>query len=262
MKHSINQHRRTTSGKPHSKPPARTSASASAAGHASQQQRPASPARQGPRRRRRQTFGQRLAHLSAGAWIGIITGLLVVGIIVFAIIASSRSASNSSSAIGQLNPTHGLLATGTTAPAIGPLPAAQGGTYTLEQYKGKVVVLEFFAPWCPHCQAEAPMLNQLQQNNADKGVQVLSVSASPYGRNYEQGDTSPISMSDMQWYVTTFHLNYPALFDQSLKAANAYGVQAYPTIYVINAHGVITYAGSGEISYDGLQQQINQALNG
>jgi peroxiredoxin len=218
-----------------------------------QHHQPATPARSP--RRRRPTFGQRLAHLSGRSWFAIVTGALVVGIIVFAILASRGASSTGSST------TQGLLATGTSAPAIGSLPAANGGTYSLAQYKGqKVVVLEFFAPWCPHCQNETTTLKQLQQAYGDKGVQVLSVSASPYGRNYEQGDTSPISMSDIQWFANTFGLNYPALFDPSLKAASAYNVQSYPTTYIINKQGVITYARTGEISYASLQQQVNQAL--
>lgn len=182
--------------------------------------------------------------------------MLVVGIIAFAIIASRGNTPTSGSSV-----TPGLLATGTPAPAIATLPAANGGSYSLAQYKGqKVVVLEFFAPWCPHCQDETKMLKQLQQAYGSKGVQVLSVSASAYGRNYESGDMTPISMGDIQWFSSTFGLNYPALFDPSLKAANAYNVQGFPTIYIVNKQGVITYATGGEISYANLQQQVNQAL--
>ncbi len=195
-------------------------------------------------------------HLSTGSWFAIVTGALVIGIIVFAIIASRGNPTGSSST------STGLLAVGTPAPAIASLPAADGKSYSLTQYKGqKVVVLEFFAPWCPHCQNETAVLKQLQQADGSKGVQVLSVSASAYGRNYESGDQSPISMSDVQWFSSTFGLNYPALFDPSLHAANTYGVQAFPTIYVVNKQGVITYAGNGEISYASLQQQVNAALS-
>src|SRR6185437_5846933 len=230
---------------PHRQPT--TSQSASSAEHQT-------PTRS-PRRRRRQTFGQRLTHLSAGSWFAILTGALVIGIIAFAIIASRGSTPTVSPSAT------GLLPTGTPAPAIAALPAATGQSYSLAQYKGqKVVVLEFFAPWCPHCQNETATLKQLQQKYGAKGVQVLSVSASPYGRSYESGDQTPISMSDIQWFSKTFGLNYPALFDPSLKAGNAYGVQAFPTIYVVNKQGVITYAGNGEISYASLQQQVNAAL--
>jgi peroxiredoxin len=219
-----------------------------------QQQEPA-PARSA-RRRRRPTIGQRIARVPGAGWIGIVTGLLFIGIIAFAIISSHSNTSGGPSTSSQ-----NLLGVGTPAPAINALPAADGKSYSLAQYKGKVVVLEFFAPWCPHCQDETATLKQVQQEYGSKGVQVLSVSASPYGRNYEQGDTTPISMSDIQWFSSTYKLNYPALFDPSLKAGTAYGVQAFPTTYIIDKNGVITYAGAGEISYASLQQQITQALS-
>ena len=194
-----------------------------------------------------------MTHLSGGSWLAILTGVVVIGIIVFALLASRGSATPGTTAAG-------LLANGTTAPAIATLPASDGKSYSLAQYKGKVVVLEFYAPWCPHCQNETTALKQLQQEYGAKGVQVLSVSASPYGRNYEAGDQTAISMSDIQWFSSNFHLNYPALFDPSLKAGTDYKVTGFPTLYIVNKQGVITYSTSGEISYDSLQQQVNQAL--
>ena len=209
-------------------------------------------------RRHRRALGQRLAHISGGGWAGILTGVLVLGIGIFAIITSLRSAASTS--IQQLHPTHGLLSSGTVAPSLGPLPAADGKDYTLAQYQGNVVVLEFFATWCPNCQAETSVLQQIQDNDAAHGVQVLSVTASDDGRHSEDiPQPTPISMGDVQWYVSNFHLTYPALLDTSLHAGNAYGVQGYPTIYTINTQGIITYAGEGQISYDSLQQHIKEA---
>jgi peroxiredoxin len=210
------------------------------------------------RRHRHRTIGQWLASTSGGGWAGILTGVLVLGIGIFALVTSLRS--TASTGIAQLNPTHGLLAVGTEAPGIGPLPAADGNSYTLTQFRGSVVVLEFFATWCPNCQAETSVLNQIQHNNADRGVQVLSVTASDDGRHSESMlQPTPLSMADVQWYVSTYHLTYPALLDTSLQAGNAYGVQGYPTIYIINQQGVITYAGEGQIPYDSLQQHIKEA---
>ncbi len=77
------------------------------------------------------------------------------------------------------------MAIGETAPDF-TLPSADGKAYSLSQFKGKVVLLELFAPWCPHCQGDAPLFNEVYEKYKDKGVQVLAVSASPYGRNYEE----------------------------------------------------------------------------
>ena len=204
------------------------------------------------------TLGQRFASFSGGAWAGIVTGALVVGIGIFAIVTSLHN--TASAGIRQLHPTHGLLTAGTEAPSIGPLQAADGNEYTLAQYQGSVVVLEFFATWCPNCQAETSVLTQIQHNDAASGVRVLSVTASNDGRHSESiPQATPISMGDVRWYASTYHLYYPALLDTSLSAGNAYGVQGFPTIYIINKQGVITFAGEGQITYDSLQRYINEA---
>jgi peroxiredoxin len=200
-------------------------------------------------------------------WVSAITVVVVAAIAIFAVVRGLQA--NGSSSSGQLtngNPSApGKVAQDFT------LPAEQGGNVSLSQYLGghgrgggKVVVLEFFAPWCPHCRNEVSTLNTVAQVFSDQ-VQVLSVSASPYGFNYESSgntDTSPISMADVQKFVNQFHVIYPALLDTSLRTANAYGVYGYPQIYVIDRNGVITWNNGqgGETSYTDLQTQINKAL--
>lgn len=219
------------------------------------------------RRRKPRTFVERLRQVSRTTWTVLIAIAVVIGF--FAIILSGMGSSKggSSQAVGTFDPNMHARTVGTTAPAINALRGSDGKTYSLAQYTGKAVLLEFFAPWCPHCQAETSTLNRIQATDVARGVQVLSVSASPYGRNYDTSggqDVSAITMDDMQWFHDTFNLNYPVLFDPSLRAVNAYGLvnNGYPTYYLINAKGVITFEGSAEIPYDQLQTQIEQTLKG
>ena len=207
-----------------------------------------------PTRRRRQSTGM-------GSWVLTGTVLLVVAIAIFAIIQGRGGSTTGGVTPGQLNSSNVPLKAGTVAPDFS-LPAEQGGTYTLSQFRGKVVLLEFFAPWCPHCRAEAPTLHQLAAASGSD-VQLLAVSASPYGFNYEAtGDTTPITMHDIKLYVDQFGVNYPALFDVTLNAGNAYGVLGYPQFYVVDRNGVITWSSglSGEETYGSLQAQIQKAL--
>lgn len=216
------------------------------------------------------TLKDRLLALSRTTWIMSITGVVIVGFLTIALIANNHGASTTTgsgstcgvtTALGTLNTNKQALAVGATAPAINGLVTPDCTPYTLDQFKGKVVVLELFATWCPHCQAETAVLNQVQTNDASKGVQVLSVLSSTAGHNYESGDTTPTSMSDLRWFVNTFQLTYPALYDPAMTTANAYGLSGgYPTYYVINKAGIVTYVGSGETSYEQLESQVQKAL--
>jgi peroxiredoxin len=163
----------------------------------------------------------------------------------------------------QSPPAPAPLAAGKRAPDFA-LTAADGNRYSLSQYRGHVVVLEFFAPWCPHCRNETSVLNQAASTGGAQGVQVLSVSATPYGYNYESSggaDTTPIAMKDITEFVTNYHVTYPAMLDTSLKVGDAYSVAAFPQLFVIDRNGTVTWNNgtSGEVSYADLQAQIQRA---
>ena len=208
--------------------------------------------------------------LSSTAWTFIISGIVVTAIIAFAIFANNQPKAAATVVCGINNPTIGALTksdaltVGSIAPEFSNLVGSDCKTYSSSQFANKVTMLELFAPWCPYCQAETATFTKLQTLNAGKGFQMLSISASPYGKDYEtKSDTTPSSMSDIKWFSDTFSLNYPTIFDPGMTTVNAYGLTngGYPTMYVINKHGIITYAASGEVISDQLQSAITKALN-
>src|SRR5512137_2742583 len=72
-------------------------------------------------------------------------------------------------------------------PAVASLPAAKAGKPThLSDFKGKVVVLNFWATWCPPCVEEAPALNHLQQRIASRGGVIIGVSIDDDTAKYEK----------------------------------------------------------------------------
>ncbi|HUS15319.1 MAG TPA: TlpA disulfide reductase family protein [Chloroflexia bacterium] len=116
------------------------------------------------------------------------------------------------------------------------LPDTEGNTVKLSDFRGKTVLLEFMAPWCPHCQDDAPILNSLYENYKDKNVQFLSVSATPYNRNRD----GPIAMDDMVWFKSTYKVPFPMLFDKDAAVGrDHYSLQVFPTVYVIDANGQV-----------------------
>lgn len=152
------------------------------------------------------------------------------------------------------------MPTGVPAPDF-TLPATDGKTYSLSQFRGKVVLLEFMAPWCPHCQADAPILNEVYDAYKDKNIAFVGVNASPYGREYEQtGDERAITIDDQKWFAETYKLQYPLLFDKSLDQAVVYGVTSYPTIFILDTKGNIVAKPATPITADTIKAALDKGL--
>jgi peroxiredoxin len=154
-----------------------------------------------------------------------------------------------------------LVNIGQTAPDFS-LPGTDGQTYSLSQFKGKVVLLEFMAPWCPHCQDDAPVFNQVHEAYKDKNLQMLAVNATGYGRNYDNGDESPITMDDQVWFHDNFHVAYPLLFDKDVKLAQQYGISHFPTVFILDTNGTVVATPPNPITFDGLKGALDLALGG
>ena len=201
---------------------------------------------------------------SSNQFVLIATGVVLVGLVVVLVVLSRGGfgGGTGGQTPGQLNNSNSPLVAGTRAPDFSLPSAPDGKLVSLSQYHGKVVVLEFFAPWCPNCRNETSVLNTIANSTPD--VQVLSVSASPYGFNYEASgatDKTPISMADIKEFVSAFSVSYPALLDTQLKSGNAYGVIGYPQIFVIDRNGTIVWNNGteGETNLTELQSVIGQA---
>jgi peroxiredoxin len=163
-----------------------------------------------------------------------------------------------SAAGGSSNPD--LLKAGTTAPSF-TLKTPQGDSVSLSDMRGKAVLLEFFATWCPHCQAEAPHLARMARELKPMRVEFVSINA----------DSE--NAASVFAYHRYFGLPFPSLLDPGQPqgsftqqggrgpVSTAYNIQSYPTFYVINPQGVITWASDGEQPDALLHQLLLKAAN-
>jgi cytochrome c biogenesis protein CcmG/thiol:disulfide interchange protein DsbE len=97
---------------------------------------------------------------------------------------------------------------------------------TLADFRGKVVVLNVFASWCPPCQAEAPLLSREQHALAKSGATMIGVT-------YE--DNSIAS----EQFARRYHITYPVLRDVSGDFVRSFGTTGVPETFVINRQGRI-----------------------
>jgi peroxiredoxin len=138
-----------------------------------------------------------------------------------------------------------LLSVGTQAPDFS-LLTPTGERMRLSDFKGRAVLLEFFATWCPHCQAEVPHLMKLFSALPSQRFAFLSVNA-------DSEDAASI-YAFHRW----FGLAWPTLLDPGTRAGNfsqaggagpvteAFGVALYPTFYIIDAKGRVAWRGDRE----------------
>jgi peroxiredoxin len=192
-----------------------------------------------------------------------VTLVVLAAIVVYSLRGSSTdSGAGGTAAVGEVAET----SLGGTAPATGMLPVGTaapdlkwtlgGSAGSVAESRGTPLVLEFLATWCPHCQAETPVLNRIHERYAGRGVKVIGVSASPVG----QDQRTPGSIDDLRSFASRYGARYPLLFDRGLVGAQRYGVRAFPTIYVVDRSGAIIFAQSGEVPEATLAQAIDRAL--
>jgi cytochrome c biogenesis protein CcmG/thiol:disulfide interchange protein DsbE len=125
----------------------------------------------------------------------------------------------------------------------------QGGksNLALADLKGSAVILDFWATWCGPCRAEAPILNSVANRFRDKGLTVVGINT-----NDRAGLAGPWALSH--------HIDYPIAFDTGNLAAEAYGVNAMPTLVVISRTGQVIAVREGMTDAEELESLVKKAL--
>jgi cytochrome c biogenesis protein CcdA/thiol-disulfide isomerase/thioredoxin len=127
-----------------------------------------------------------------------------------------------------------------------------GAPVTLDQLRGKVVVLDFFAYSCINCQRDQPYLEKWYQAYAADGLVVLGVHAPEFA--FEK------SASNLQSSLRSEGTTYPVVQDNNLATWTAYRNRYWPAKYVIDPSGTVRAIRFGEGGYDVVEQQIRTLL--
>lgn len=140
---------------------------------------------------------------------------------------------------------------GAHAPAFSLHRLSGDGNLSLRSFRGKTVVLNFFASWCQPCKREAPVLERVWRNDRTDRVVVLGV------------DTGPDAAGDGRRFVKVHGITYPVVFDPNGDiAANRYALPGLPVTYVLNADGrIVGKPVVGPVSDKGYSQEFTRELN-
>ncbi len=121
----------------------------------------------------------------------------------------------------------------------------EGNKVELSDFRGKKVVLNFWATWCPPCRAEMPHMERIYEKNNEEVV-ILAVNLT----NTEK------SHSGVQEFVEDFQLSFPIVMDTKGEISSQYHVFAYPTSLMIDANGVIHEIYRGAINEDIMKKSL------
>jgi cytochrome c biogenesis protein CcmG/thiol:disulfide interchange protein DsbE len=122
-----------------------------------------------------------------------------------------------------------------------------GGNGSLDDYRGQVVVLNFWASWCKPCKDESPLLEKWHRRMRDRGGTVLGVDMLDVTSRAEE-------------FIDEYDLSYPMLKDKDGDGLESYGVVQYPETFVIDRRGRIAAVQRGPVDEDFMQTRVEPLL--
>jgi len=116
-------------------------------------------------------------------------------------------------------------------------------------FKGKVLLLTFFATWCPPCAQEVPVLNQLHEENKTSGFSVVGLSV-------DQQGPSVVSK-----FIKKKDIQYPVLMAEAKTTSDFGGVYGIPVAFLVNKSGNVVKKYTGYVQHAILEKDVKSLLN-
>lgn len=128
------------------------------------------------------------------------------------------------------------------------LGSLDGSQIALADYAGEVIIMNFWATWCPPCRAEMPGINRFYEAHQDEGLVVLAINA--------QEDAATVRP-----FIDQSGFSFPVLLDLQGRVADQYSTRSFPTTFIIDRDGVIQHVQTGEITERELENIVLPLLN-
>ena len=137
-----------------------------------------------------------------------------------------------------------------------------GEEHSLSDYQGKVVFLNFWATWCGPCQSEMPHIQDLYENYGENGGEDLVVLTVANPRTDENPYNQDVTQAGVEDFLAEGGYTFPVLMDTTGEVFYQYGIQAFPTTFMIDREGNFFGYVMSALSYDMMESIVNQTLTG
>lgn len=128
------------------------------------------------------------------------------------------------------------------------LQSLEGKPVKLSDFRGKKVIVNFWATWCPPCRAEMPEMQSYYKDHKDNDFTILGVDLT----------STEKKKSDVEPFVKEFGVAFPIVLDKEGDVASTYQITGYPTSYFIDKQGVIQFKLVGAMNKDIIHDAIGK----
>lgn len=128
------------------------------------------------------------------------------------------------------------------------LKTLNGESIKLSDLRGKKVILNMWATWCPPCRAEMPDMQKFYEKYKDENVTILAVNMT----------TSEKNVDSIPAFLDEFGITFPVVLDEQNEVADIYQVVALPSSYIIDSNGVIQQKVMGPMNDEMMENMIAQ----
>lgn len=175
----------------------------------------------------------------------VIAAVLLISLLTVAIVQAMDKKQEQTAGSKNVNKTSqiGTLKIGAKAPNF-ELTTLTGEKMKLSDYKGKKIMLNFWATWCPPCKAEMPEMEKFYQQKPNDLV-LLAVNIDP--------------QNDVKGFAAKDRITFPILLDKDSSVNKMYQIMAIPTTFFIDENGIIQNKYVGEMTQD-IMKKLSSAL--